>query len=78
MRECRGYFRAFTSHIRVINNHVVELDARGLVLLGDPSESVEEETITELHDVGLVHAGNFLFFTTGVPVSKQERDGMMS
>lgn len=46
--------------VRVVDNHVVELDAHGLVVLGDAAEGVEEETITELHDVGLVHASNFL------------------
>lgn len=47
-------------HGSVIDNHVVELDTHGLVVLGDAAESVEEETITKLHDVGLVHASNFL------------------
>lgn len=46
--------------IRVINNHIVVLDPSKLVLLGDAAESVQEETITKLHDVGLVDTGDFL------------------
>lgn len=46
--------------LRVIDNHVVVLNSSALVFLCDPAEGVEEETVTELHDVGLVDASNFL------------------
>lgn len=46
--------------VRVVDDHVVVLDARRLVLFGDLAECVQEQTITELHDVGLVDAGDFL------------------
>lgn len=45
---------------RVVDDHIVVLDAGALVVLRDATEGVEEETVTELHDVGLVHARNFL------------------
>ena len=48
--------------LRVVNNHVVEFDTSRLVLLRDASESVKEQTISEFHDVGLVHASDFLQF----------------
>ena len=51
--------------LRVIDNHVIVLDARRLVLLGDPAESVKEETIAKLHDVGLVYASDFLMTRYG-------------
>jgi len=41
-------------------HHVGESDTRILVLFSDSSASVEEETITELHNVGLVDSGNVL------------------
>ena len=45
-------------HASVVNDHVLGLDH--WVLLGDFSESSEEETVTFLHDVGLVDAGDLL------------------
>jgi hypothetical protein len=33
----------------------------GLVLLGNATEGVKEQTVTEFHDVGFVDASNFLF-----------------
>ena len=47
---------------RVVNDHVVVLDASALVILGHLAEGVQEQTITKLHDVGLVDASNFLRF----------------
>ncbi len=49
-----------TYYLRVVDNHVVVLDSSALVLFCDPTEGVEEETVTKLHDVGLVDASNFL------------------
>ncbi len=46
--------------IRVVDDHVIELDASELVLLRNPAEGVQEQTVTKLHDVRLVHAGDFL------------------
>ena len=48
---------------RVVNDHVVVLDASALVILGHLAESVQEQTITELHDVGLVDTSDFLHVT---------------
>jgi hypothetical protein len=45
---------------RIVDDHVVELDSGSLVLLCDGLASVEEETISKLHDVGLVDAGDGL------------------
>ena len=45
---------------RVIDNHIVICNSRVLVLLCNLTESVEEQTVTELHDIRLVHAGHFL------------------
>ena len=45
---------------RIVNDHVVVLDASALVILGHLAEGVQEQTITELHDVGLVDASDFL------------------
>jgi len=45
---------------RIVNNHIVIFDARRLVLLRNTSESVEEKTITEFHDIRFVYAGDFL------------------
>ena len=42
-------------------HHVVELESRVLVLLGDLAARVEEESVSELHDVGLVDAGDRLW-----------------
>jgi len=41
-------------------HHVGESDTRILVLFSDSSAGVEEETVTKLHDVGLVDSGNVL------------------
>lgn len=46
--------------LRVVDNHVVKDEARGLVLLRNFSERVQEETITQFHDVGLVNTSDFL------------------
>ena len=43
-------------HGGIVDNHVIDLE--GGVLLGDVVEGVAEETISQLHDVGLVDAGN--------------------
>ena len=53
----------WTVHPRVVDNHVVVLDAGALVVLSYATEGVEEETVTELHDVRLVNAGDFLYAT---------------
>ena len=45
-------------HGSVVDNHVVDLEAR--VALRDVVESAAEETVGELHDVGLVDASNLL------------------
>lgn len=45
-------------HAGVVDNHVVVLDRR--VVLADLLDRVAEETVGELHDVGLVHAGDLL------------------
>lgn len=47
-------------HRRVVDDHLLELDSRRLVLLGDLLANSEEETVSELHDVGLVNTGNLL------------------
>jgi hypothetical protein len=41
-------------------HHVGEGDARVLVLLSDAAAGVKEETVTELHDVSLMDAGDVL------------------
>lgn len=46
--------------VRVVHDHVVEFDARRLVLLRNTSEGVEEKAVTEFHDVRFVYAGDFL------------------
>lgn len=45
---------------RVVDDHGVECDTRALVLLCDGLARVQEETVTELHDVGLVDTGDLL------------------
>ena len=45
-------------HGGVVDNHVVDLEGR--VVLGDVVEGAAEETVGQLHDVGLVDAGNLL------------------
>ena len=47
-----------TLHAGIVDNHVVVLEGR--VLLGDTGASVAEETVGQLHDVGLVDAGDLL------------------
>lgn len=56
-------------HGCVVDNHVVDLQSR--VVLGGLVEGVAEETIGQLHDVGLVDAGNLL---TVVGESKAESE----
>ena len=48
-------------NVRVIDNHVVEDDTRGFVLLSNATEGIKEQTVTEFHDIGFVDASNFLF-----------------
>lgn len=45
-------------HGGVVDDHIVGLDGR--VVLGDPLNGVAEQSIGELHDVGLVDAGDLL------------------
>jgi len=45
-------------HGSIVHNHIVHLE--GGVVLSDLVESAAEETIGQLHDVGLVNAGNLL------------------
>lgn len=45
-------------HGGVVDNHVVDLEGR--VVLGDVVEGAAEETVGQLHDVGLVDAGDLL------------------
>jgi len=48
-------------HGGVVDNHAVELNAGvAVLLLGDSLASVKEETVTELHNVGLVDTGDLL------------------
>ena len=47
--------------VRVVDDHIVVCNSRGLVFLRDTTEGVEEQAVTEFHDVGLVDASNFLF-----------------
>lgn len=53
-------------YLRVIDDHVVVGDSRRLILFSDLSESVEEQAVSELHDVRLVDTGNFLEVKTQV------------
>lgn len=46
--------------LRIVNNHIIELDAGGFILFCHTTEGIEEKTITKLHDVGFVNASNFL------------------
>ena len=57
-----GIDRKQMARVRVVDDHVVVLNARRLVFLSNFTEGVEEKTVTELHDVGLVDASNFLRF----------------
>ena len=45
---------------RVVDNHIIVGNARALVFFSNLTESIEEQTVTELHDIRLVHAGHFL------------------
>lgn len=45
---------------RVVDDHVIGNEALTRVLLRYTTESVKEEAVTKLHDVGLVHTSNFL------------------
>ena len=45
---------------RVVHDHVIERNAGRFVFFRDATEGVKEQTITKLHDVGLVHASDFL------------------
>ena len=49
-----------TRSARVVNDHVVKCDPRGFVLFGDATESIEEQTVTELHNISFVDACHFL------------------
>lgn len=55
-------------HGGVVDNHVVDLE--GGELLGDLVEGAAEETVGQLHDVGLVDAGNL-----GAVVGQSEAEG---
>ena len=46
--------------LRVIDDHVVVFDSGRLVLFSNLTEGVEEQTITEFHDVGFVNTSDFL------------------
>ena len=48
-------------YIRIVDNHIIILDARRLILFRNSSEGVEEKTITEFHDVCFMYASDFLF-----------------
>lgn len=47
--------------IRIVDNHIIILDARRLILFRNSSEGVEEKTITEFHDIRFMYASDFLF-----------------
>ena len=59
-----------TLHAGVVDNHVVVLEGR--VLLGDTGAGITEQTVSQLHDVGLVNAGDLL-----AAVGKGEREGKL-
>ena len=63
-------------HRRVVHNHLVKLDAGRLVLLGDLGARSEEESVSELHDVGLVDTRHFL--QTARKVGEGEDEGVSS
>ena len=50
-------------HSRVVDNHIVRGDTHVRVVLRYLPEGVEEEAVTEFHDIGLVHACDFLQIT---------------
>lgn len=48
-------------HRSIVDNHGIKLDSGVTVLLlCDSLARVEEETVSEFHNVGFVHAGDFL------------------
>lgn len=49
-----------TGCLRVVYNHVVELDSSEFVFLRDAAERIKKEAITQLHDIRFVHTGDFL------------------
>jgi hypothetical protein len=53
--------RWLSGNVRVIDDHIIESNSRGLVLLSNATECVKEQAVTELHNVGFVDASNFLF-----------------
>jgi hypothetical protein len=61
-------------HGSVVNNHVVSLESR--VLLGDFLEGVSEQTIGQLHDVGLVDASNLLAVVRQSKTKGEFRDAL--
>lgn len=63
-------------HRRIVDDHVIGLDAGALVLLGDATERVEEQTITELHNVGLVDAGDLLAVVLEGEVERETGDAL--
>ena len=63
-------------HGGVVDNHVVKLDSRAGVLLGDLATGVEEETISQLHDVGLVDAGDLLSVVAESKVKGETRNAL--
>ena len=63
-------------HRRVVDDHVIGLDTRALVLLGDATERVEEQTVTELHDIGLVDTGDLLAVVLEGEVEREASDAL--
>jgi len=61
-------------HRGVVDDRVAKFDAGALVFLGNLAEGVEEKTITELHDVGFVHASDFLPSILQSKVKREPRD----
>lgn len=57
-----GYVRNTNQEadIRVVYNHIIEFNARRTIIFRDLSESIQEQAIPELHDVGFVHTCHFL------------------
>ena len=52
---------SLSRNVRVIDDHVIVNNSGGLVLLGNATEGIEEQTITKFHDVGFMDTSNFLF-----------------
>jgi len=62
---------------RVVNDHIIGFDACRFVTLGNTTESVQEETVAELHDVSLVYTGHFLkMIVNKAPVSDVRRTNL--